>query len=151
MNKYLIIIDNQTMNEYGQYYKQKHPKSRKHPFGNKKNNVKPYPPSINEWMVMIRPQMNSNKQKWKEFIVWLINKYKLTNKKINKAIITFTYYFKTRVRHDADNYAPKNIMDGFTKSGLLVDDDFSHIEMLCIKGGYDKNNPRTEILIEELE
>ena len=140
-----------TMNEYGIIYKLNHPKSRKHPFGNKKNNVSPIPPSLNKWMVMKRPQMNGEKQKWKDFIVWLVDKYGFTNKKINKAIMTFTYYFKTKIRHDADNYTPKNIMDGFTESGLLVDDDFSHIEMLCIKGGYDKENPRTEILIEEIE
>jgi Holliday junction resolvase RusA-like endonuclease len=83
-------------------------------------------------MVMKRPQMNNEKQKWKDFIVWLINKNNLQDTKINKATIIFTYYFPTKHRHDADNYTPKNLMDGFTESGLLIDDDFEHIEMLCI-------------------
>lgn len=100
---------------------------------------------------MKRPQMNGEKQKWKDFIVWLINEYNLQDKKIQKAIVTFTYFFPTKHRHDADNYTPKNIMDGFTESGLLIDDDFNHIQMLCIKGGYDKENPRTEIEIQCLD
>jgi len=143
-DKLLLTIDGKTLEEYYKYYFKKYPKRKKEPIDN------PIPPSLNQWMVMIRQQANNEKQKWKEFIVWLIEKYGLCNLMIDKAVITFTYYFGSKRRHDADNYTPKNIMDGFTESGLLVDDDFSHIKMLCIKGGYDKDNPRTEILIEVL-
>lgn len=139
------------MQEYGKEYKRKHPRSYKHPFANKTGNVSPIPPSLNQWMVMMRPQMNNNKQKWKDFIVWLVEQNELTNKQIEKAKITFVYYFPTKLRRDADNYTPKNIMDGFTESGLLVDDDFGHIAELKIQGGYDKENPRTEIYIEEIQ
>lgn len=140
-----ITINEDIIKKYNQYYFKKYPKRRVPPIKN------PIPPSLNQWMIMKRPQMNNEKQKWKEFIVWLINYYQLQNKQIKKAIITFTYFFKTRRRHDADNYTPKNVLDGFTESGLLIDDDFSHIEMLCIKGGYDKKNPRTEIEIQCIE
>jgi len=139
----LITIDNKILEQYNEYYFKKYPKRKVIPIKS------PISPSLNQWMVMKRPAMNNEKQKWKEFIIWLVEHYGLENKKIEKATMTFTYYFKTKARHDSDNYTPKNIMDGFTQSGLLVDDDFEHIQMLCIKGGYDKENPRTEILIEE--
>lgn len=144
-NKILIVINKKILEEYYTYYFKKYPKRKKKPID------KPIPPSLNKWMVMKRPQMNNEKQVWKEFIVWLINRYNLNNLKINKAIMTFTYYFDSHRRHDADNYTPKNIMDGFTESGLLIDDDLDHIKMLCIQGDYDKENPRTEILIEVLQ
>ncbi len=141
----LLIIDNNVLDKYYKYYFAKYPKRKVKPIKS------PIPPSLNQWMVMKRPQMNNEKQKWKEFIVWLIGENNLQDKKINRATITFTYYFPTKHRHDADNYTPKNLMDGFTESGLLIDDDFNHIEMLCIKGGYDKNNPRTEIDLEIIQ
>lgn len=139
-----IIINNQTLENYNKYYFKKYPGRRTPPIQST------IPPSLNKWMIMLRPQMNNEKQKWKEFIMWLITDLSLNNKQIEKCIITFTYYFKTKARHDADNYTPKNIMDGFTESGLLVDDDFTHVEMLCVKGGYDKDDPRTEINIQIL-
>lgn len=149
--QYLITIDIPIMEKYKIYYFQKYPRRKVFPFASRKTGIiNPIPPSLNQWMVMKRPQMNHVKQQWQEFIVWLIGYYNMTNKMIKKAKITFTYYFKDKRRRDADNYTPKNLMDGFTESGLIVDDNFEHIEMLCIKGGYDKNNPRVEILIEEV-
>jgi Holliday junction resolvase RusA-like endonuclease len=148
---YLITIDIPTMKKYETYYFKKYPKRKVFPFASRKTGViNPIPPSLNQWMIMKRPQMNNVKQQWTEFIVWLIDYHSMTNQKINRAKITFTYYFKDKRRRDADNYTPKNLMDGFTESGLIIDDNFEHIEMLCIKGGYDKNNPRVEILIEEV-
>ncbi len=142
--KYIKLIINQDeLDDYHEYYFKKYPKRQVKPI------KKPIPYSLNQWMIMPRSQMNSEKQKWKDFIVWLVNKYNLQNRKIDNAEITFIYYFPTKHRHDADNYTPKFAMDGLTESGLLVDDDFEHIKTLTICGGYDKENPRTEIHIRE--
>lgn len=145
MRSILLVIDNQTLDEYNTYYFKLYPKRKVKPI------QKPIPPSLNQWMIMKRPQMNALKQKWKDFIIWLIKyKYNSENLNIQKARVTYTYYFPTRARHDADNYNGKFVNDGITESKLWVDDDFSHISTI-IEGKYDKNNPRTEILIEELE
>ena len=143
--KLKIEITKQTLEDYNKYYFKKYPKRKKEPI------PKPIPPSLNQWMVMIRPQMNNEKQKWKDFGIWLIEQYGYQDMQIEKCKITFKYYFPTKLRRDADNYTPKNLFDAFTASGMLVDDDFKHIEMLSICGGYDKENPRTEILIEIME
>lgn len=147
---YLITIDIPIMKKYEVYYFNKYPKRRVFPFASRKTGIiNPIPPSLNQWMVMKRPQMNHVKQQWRDFIVWLIDDCGMTDLNIETATITFTYYFKDKRRRDADNYTPKNILDGFTESGLIVDDDFMHIKTLSIKGGHDKDNPRVEILIEE--
>ncbi len=97
---------------------------------------------------MPRPQMNHEKQVWKEFGEWLVKYYGYENMKIEKCNITIVYYFGSKRRHDADNYTPKNLFDSFTSSGLLVDDDLDHVQSLTIKGNYCKERPRTEIYIE---
>ena len=66
------------------------------------------------------------------------------------ADVEIMYYFPTRGRHDADNYAGKFLLDGLTKAGVIVDDDMSHIR-LHIAGGYDKRQPRTVITVREAE
>lgn len=134
-----IIINNDILDIYKNYYFDKYPKRKKTPI------VKPIPPSLNSWMIMPRFQMNSQKQAWKEFGEWLVDYYGFRNKKIEKCKIIIEYFFDSKRRHDADNYTPKNLFDSFTVSGLLVDDDFNHVESLTIKGSYSKEDPRTEI------
>ena len=63
------------------------------------------------------------------------------------AEVEIMYYFPTRARHDADNYSGKFLLDGLTKAGVIIDDDMRHIR-LTVAGGYDRENPRTEITIE---
>jgi Holliday junction resolvase RusA-like endonuclease len=142
LNKYLLVIDNKTLEEYNKEYFIKYPRRKKPPI------EKPIPPSLNAWMIMKRPQMNNEKQKWKEFGIWLVNKYGYSNSQLENVIITFTYYFNSKRRHDPDNYTPKFAMDFLVESGLLKDDNFNMVE-LRLKSGYDKENSRTEILIEE--
>ena len=140
-----IIIDRNVIEEYRKYYFEKYPKRKKFPI------KKPIPPSLNTWMIMKRFRMNHEKQVWKEFGKWLVFYYKYNDLKIEFCKITIEYFFDSKRRHDADNYTPKNLFDSFTSSGLLVDDDFNHVESLTIKGNYSKENPRTEITISYVD
>lgn len=99
---------------------------------------------------MKRPQMNQIKARWKSFLVWLIEYYGYSNKLISSCEIEYTTYFPTKARRDTDNFVPKFIMDGLVDSGFLVDDDGEHVKSLKLQCKYDKNNPRTEILITNI-
>lgn len=140
-----LMITNDTLTDYEQYYFKQHPKAKKKPIQN------PYHPSINQWMIMKRPMMNALKQRWKDFIVWLINNQGYTNLHIEQCEMIFITYYKTNRRHDIDNSVPKFILDGFSESGFISDDDVTHLKKLTLQCGVDKNNPRTEIIIHILE
>ncbi len=140
MQEIKIVIDYDVLNKYYDEYFDKYPKRKK------RNIESPIPPSLNMWMIMPRFKMNAQKQAWKDFGKWLVEYNKLSNMKLDKCKIIIEYFFETKHRHDADNYTPKNLFDSFTVSGLLTDDDFSHVESLTIKGNYSKENPRTEIV-----
>lgn len=139
MEKLKIVINKEIVDIYTEYYFKKYPKRNKKPI------EKTIPPSLNQWMVMKRFQMNHEKQVWKEFGDWLVKYNGLENKKIEKCNIIIEYFFGDKRKRDADNYTPKNLFDSFTVSGLLVDDDFNHVESLTIKGNYSREDPRTEI------
>ena len=136
-----IIIDNNVIERYNQYYFSKHPKAKK------KQIDKPRHPSINQWCILPRIQMNALKQKWKMFGIWLIEDLGYTNMKLDNFDIIMTVFFESKRRHDVDNQVPKFLLDSFTESGFIVDDDELHLHSLTLKTGYDKENPRTEINI----
>lgn len=71
-------------------------------------------------------------------------------KPLPRAVVILTYYFPDRRRRDPDNYAPKMILDGLVKCGILVDDSFQNIELiLSAKFGCKKSE--TVIEVKELE
>jgi len=140
-NQLLLVIDNNVLDKYSRYYFSEHPRAQKRP-------IKfPYHESINEWMIMKRPAMNGLKQRWKDFIKWLVKDQGYSNLHIEKCEISQTIYYYTNRRHDLDNSVPKFILDGLVESGMIVDDDSKHITKLELMCGYDKDNPRTELLI----
>ena len=139
MGRIKIVIDKEIIDKYYDWYFVEYPRRKKRAIEN------PIPPSLNDWMIMPRFKMNAQKQAWKDFGSWLVRYNHLENKKLEKCNIIIEYFFGNKRKHDSDNYTPKNLFDSFTSSGLLVDDDFNHVESLTIIGNYSKDNPRTEI------
>jgi hypothetical protein len=134
-----LIIDNSVLDLYAEYYFSIHPKAKKRPIKH------PYHESINTWMILKRPAMNSLKQKWKDFIKWFVNEQGYANLHIEKCEISQTIYYPTNRRHDIDNSVPKFVLDGLVDSGMIVDDDCQHITRLVLQCGYDNERPRTEL------
>lgn len=72
--------------------------------------------------------------------------YKITSYPINVQLV---FYYPTQHRKDLDNSA-STILDCMVKAGVIEDDDVKHVnELYCFFSGYDKENPRVEILLED--
>lgn len=69
-------------------------------------------------------------------------------KLFERARVRIKYFFRTQHKRDKDNYTPKVIMDCL-KGRVIVDDSSDRID-LDWELFFDKNQPRTEIEIEEL-
>lgn len=134
-----LVIDNTALEEYEKVYFAEHPRAKKKPI------AQPYHESINKWMIMKRPQMNALKQKWKEFIAWLVANSEYRDVHIEQCELKFITYYGTPRRHDIDNGCPKFIIDGFCENGFIIDDDSKHITSLTMQCFVDTENPRTEI------
>ena len=128
---------------YTQHYFSIHKKATKAPIAH------PYHPSINEWMIMKRPMMNALKQKWKDFVVWVIEDQGYSNLRIERCDIEVDTYYGTNRRHDVDNSVIKFILDGMCDGGMIVDDDSEHVVSLTLRCHTDRERPRTEITITE--
>ena len=93
-------------------------------------------------------EYRSEKERWKQLVFVLSAKHR-PKKPIENAIVRIIYLFPDCRRRDPDNYSGKMIMDGLTYAGIIKDDDFSHIQ-LELSGSVDRQNPRTEIEIQEV-
>lgn len=136
-----LVIDNTALEDYEKVYFANHPRAKKKPIAH------PYHESINQWMIMKRPQMNALKQRWKEFIAWFIGNSEYRDMHIEQCELRFTTYYGTARRHDIDNGCPKFILDGLCENGFIIDDDSKHITSLTMQCFVDTENPRTEIEI----
>ena len=143
--EYKLVIDQAVVNEYCQEWFKIHPRAKKPPI------EKPHHPLLNTWMILPRIQMNALKQKWKDFGMWWIEKLGYKDLKLNKFTMTFITYMPTRRRVDADGTTPKFLLDAFTESGFIIDDDGKHLQSLTLQTGYDKEWPRTEIYVRTIE
>lgn len=143
-NNILIVINNDTLKKYETHYFKIYPKRKKFPI------KRCVTPSLNEWSILPRIACNDLKQKWKEFIVWVVNDLGLANQNINNCIITYRFFMPTRRAFDLDNMTPKFVNDGFVEAKLLEDDNVNFVHEIFLTGGYDKDNPRMEIDIELL-
>lgn len=140
-----LVIDNDTLEKYKDYYFSLHPKATKPPF------KLPYHESINQWMILRRSAMNALKQKWKDFIKWFVSEQGYSNLRIEKCEISQFIYYPTNRRRDLDNTTPKFILDGLVESGMVVDDDYKHITKITLQCGVDKEHPRTELVINTIQ
>lgn len=139
-----MILDKSVLDNYNSYYFKLHPKAKKVPI------EKPWHPSINQWCILPRIQMNALKQKWKEFGVWWIKELGYEGMKLDNFEVTQTIYFDSKRRHDIDNYTAKFLNDSWTEAGFIVDDDSEHYKKITMQNSYDKEHPRTEIEIKIL-
>jgi Holliday junction resolvase RusA-like endonuclease len=111
-----------------------------------KYSIKAIPPSNNKFIGKNqRWQYQSEKKHWARIIqLFCVPR---PREPLKKSKVMIVYYFKDKRRRDPDNYSGKFILDGLVRSGIIIDDSFDCID-LYLRGNVDKENPRTEILIE---
>lgn len=113
--------------------------------------IKDVPPSMNRFLGKTGGwEYRNAKKDWTDMVMWALKAQNIRlPKPYEKAHVFVTYYFPDRRRRDADNYSGKLLMDGLTRGGIILDDDFKHVT-LHLDGNIDAKNPRTEIVVKEV-
>ena len=70
---------------------------------------------------------------------------------VNQCKVHF-YWYEPNHKRDLDNiaFSKKYILDGIVKAGILKDDKPKYVKGFTDHFGYDKENPRIEVEIEEI-
>lgn len=144
-NEIVITINQEKVNEFEELYFQKYPNRRKKPIES------PIPPNLNRFIIWQRPQQNSTKQIWKDFIHFVAEEYSDLN--IRECILHYHFIFPDKRLRDLDNYisiSSKLITDGLTikdGNGMLVDDNYNHIRFLSTTAETKKGVTELQIYI----
>lgn len=109
--------------------------------------IQAIPPSMNKYKGRQNPwEYRNDKKHWEELVRLSCRWHKAP---IAKSVVELKYFVKTRRRHDPNNYDGQFITDGLVKAGVIADDSFDAITLVLV-GDYDKQNPRTEISVTEV-
>ena len=145
-NEINLSITEDIVKDYEEnIYFVKYPKRKKKPI------EKPFPPSLNKFIIWKRPQQNSTKQIWKEFMQYIAFDY--GNLEIDNCEVHFHFIFGDKRRRDLDNYlstSAKLIIDGLTQAdgnNMIIDDSYNIIKKLSASAEYKKNHNETIITI----
>ena len=150
MNNKIIEIEftEELLEKWTKLYFKEHPRAKKRPIKN------PSHPSINEWCVLKRQAMNSLKQNWKSFTIFVIEYYGLQCLNIKKCKCKYIVYRDTKRRRDCDNITPKFLWDGLTEGdgvGLLKDDSCDCITELTLSYEYKKGIKGARLIFYDCE
>lgn len=108
--------------------------------------IKAIPPSLNVFMRQHWFKRSKELDKWK----WLVAEAWGGKPMIpGKIKIKYVYYFPSKRKKDIDNFFFKGIGDAL-KGKVISEDNYTVLTELTVRFEYDKLNPRTEILIEEI-
>lgn len=143
--QYIIVSNKETLAQYRKHYFKMHPRAKKFPIDT------PIHPSMNTWIKLNAFKQDSLKQAWGEYAQWLVKINGYEDLQLEDCYGTVKVYRPTKRRFDADNISPKFLLDGIVKAGMLLDDDVNHLNPLILWGGYDKEDPRMEIIFEGRE
>lgn len=145
--EYKLVIDQATIDEYNELYFKTHPRAKKVAI------ERPLLMSMNQFLLMKRPQQNFVKNKYKEFGVWLCKKLGYDGLGLDKFEVEVTSYHPSRRLFDLDNLSCgfKLLADSFTECGFIVDDNYTKLTKLTLCGDYSKDNPRTEITVKTID
>jgi len=93
---------------------------------------------------------NEIKKENTDKVTWIV-KAKI-KKELNKIDLDITWICKNKMK-DKDNImvGTKFILDGFVNAGIIKNDGWKQIGNISHKFEVDKNNPRIEIEIKEVE
>lgn len=100
-------------------------------------------------------QFQLNNQLKKTFKIQVAEKVRELTPVKGKCRITYTIYYPTRRLFDIDNIGSvvtKFTHDALVEFEILEDDNYKIVEEIVYRfGGIDKDDPRCDVLIEEIE
>lgn len=113
----------------------------------------PYPPSVNHyWRHACKPfpkiYISTEGKAFRQDVEAIVLQNGWRHGLVSRLAVTVTLHRKDRRAYDVDNRL-KALLDAMTNAGVIQDDKLVD-EITVVRGGFDKANPRAEIIIREL-
>lgn len=93
---------------------------------------------------------SKNAMDWDNESQWILLKYAVGGPFENKVELSAVFYVKDKRRRDLDNMLT-SCQDALVKAGILKDDSWTNLRIASLDAELDKENPRAEIFLKEIE
>lgn len=128
-----IVFDQEGLDKYLKHYFKLNPRKRKSYIDS------PMVRSLNKMLVITnRVVQNTYKQAYKDYTQFIVKEQGLEMLGISGADLEVQLTFPTKTRHDIDNFTIKEVADGFTEVGLIIDDSYEYIRSIKTTARYEK-------------
>ncbi len=108
-------------------------------------------PLINKFLnVSSRQQQNTMKKQLHDYTRFILNEQNVKPKYIDRCAVVVKHYLPTKTKFDLDGVFVKASFDALSDWKFWEDDNYTIVEPIFITGGYDKDNPRSELVIYEI-
>lgn len=143
-NELIISVTQDLVDEYNKLYLSQNKRRSKPAIDS------PLCPTINKFTSMIRMQQNDSKQKYKNFMLWILNNNNIPKLMLEDCEITYKVTYNTKTRRDCDNASlnSKYYGDAFVEYGLLKDDSYFQVKWLHFTACYEKGIKKLDISIK---
>lgn len=146
-----LIFNSDTLREFDKHDSIKRPGRKKQILdwcGSKRLGMLPL---INKFLnVANRRQQNQMKQQFHDYTKFILNLCNIESNNIKRCGVIVKHYLPTKSKFDLDGVFVKAAFDAMTEYGFWEDDNYTVVEPIFFTGGYDKCNPRSEIIIYEI-
>ena len=151
-----IRFDKQMLSEFTGYsvdnpkeYFKLHPRAKKPPFENLHGKKRlGLLPSINKFLnVNDRTQQNLMKQHLSDYTEYCLRRQGIPHAYLDKYIVLVVQYKPDQSKSDNDNTFCKSALDGCTHYEMWKDDNYTQMKLYLSYSVYDKQNPRSELVI----
>ena len=129
---YEVKVDQEALDHYLMKYFECYPRRRKKPL------EKPFPISLNKWLVMNKDQRNELKQHYEDLMWTIVHRNGWETLNLDKCHVEVWYVFGDKRRSDLDNRILKAFYDGLTRAGFLKDDNRFVIPSTDYRSVYEK-------------
>lgn len=142
-NELVIEINQELVDEFNTYYKKQNPRTKKEAIPS------PLCPTLNKFTTMVRMAQNDSKQKYKQFMIYILERNNVEKLMLEDCEICYTVTYPTLTRRDLDNAVlnSKYYGDSMVQYGLLKDDSYFQVKLLSFKARYEKQVTKLEISI----
>lgn len=143
-----LVFNKKSMDEYNREYLETHPRAKKNPIDSV------FITTLNKMLITPnRMVANGNKQRYEAYIKWMIEKNELQGLKIMKCDVEVELTFGNKRLHDLDNSQAvlKYIFDASVDAGLLVKDDYFHVESVFTHAKYEKGTEELRIVFKNIK
>lgn len=143
-----LTFNKESYDKYTKHYRRVYPNRKKMPLSWTRKTPNGQLVSWNRFINSPnRIMQNQWKQEFADYTKFILEDSGLNDLGIERCAIIVRQYNGTKAKSDSDNIMIKASLDAMVKCNVIIEDNYTVLNPVILYTDYDKENPRTEIIL----